>query len=932
MKFPQRLAIFLLWLVVFLYHSAAFSAFTINYTYDGSLRLWKITDPTNRVTELGYDSENHLTSSKDPGGRITAMIYRTDGRLTQITQPDTTTTLFTAYDQWANPTAITRADGSTSSAIFNARGDLTSSTDGRGKTTTFTHDKRRLLKTRTDALAKTSTWNYDSNGRSTTSIDRNNKTTTRVFDNFGKLQSLAAPDTGSVTYGYNLSDWPTSATDALGHTITTGYDAARRVTSLTDPLSIAVSQTAYDGAGRVTQSKNGLNQTTQLFYDTAGRLSYTLNPLNHRIDHTYDFAGRELTLKNRRSQTFSYGYASDGLASTFTYPSARQSAITARDLAGRPSTVQEPSNQTTALTYDGLGRVKTQSDNIGTITNTYDGEGNPTNVAEVIGGTTKNITRTYDDVGRVLTCTDASGNVVGYTYDNEGNLKTLTYPGNKVVSYTYDGSNRMKTVTDWAGRITSYSYDTVGRLTQMDRPNGTRQRITYDNANRLTATFEEKGVLSLWQANYGFDNAYRLTSYTPTPIGKTLAPPATTITYDVDNRLATYNGQSVLSDADGNLLSVPVNGTLLGAVTYDARNRLTSAGGITYAYDAENRRISSTKASQATSYLWSRGKLDRLLVKTNPDGSITRYVHGLGLLYEETTTAANAVSTQTYHYNWQGSTVAFSDSTGTVSARLSYSPYGERTIESGAALIANTPFCYNGQWGVMTELNGLLCMQARFYSPIFRRFLSEDPSGFSGGINLYAYAMGDPINFLDPFGLGPVSNASLWGGLGSVFDGVQVGLDIAGLIPGFGEIADGLNAAIYLARGDYGNAALSGASMIPFLGWGTGIIKITNRIDGIVDAGRGIQTAQSSFSLNTKILNQIDSRGWNTASIDDVIANPSHISSATNKATGGKASAFFAADGSYVVRDNATGSIIQVSDKTKPGWVPDQSITNPPSN
>ena len=49
-------------------------------------------------------------------------------------------------------------------------------------------------------------------------------------------------------------------------------------------------------------------------------------------------------------------------------------------------------------------------------------------------------------------------------------------------------------------------------------------------------------------------------------------------------------------------------------------------------------------------------------------------------------------------------------------------------------------------------------------------------------------------------------------------DNFQTALDVAGLIPGLGEIADGLNAAIYLARGDYTNAALSAAAMVPFLG------------------------------------------------------------------------------------------------------------------
>jgi len=223
------------------------------------------------------------------------------------------------------------------------------------------------------------------------------------------------------------------------------------------------------------------------------------------------------------------------------------------------------------------------------------------------------------------------------------------------------------------------------------------------------------------------------------------------MTYDVDNRLETYNGQPVASDDNGNLQAAPVSGTLLGALTWDARNRLLTAGGTTYVCDAENRRASSTKDSQTTSYTWSRGaKLDRLLVKNNPDGSVTRYIYGRGLVYEETTPAGGGTpTTRFYHYNWQGSTVALSDATGNVTARISYSPYGERTVESGTV---NTPFCFNGQYGVMTESNGLLSMQARYYSPIFRRFLSEDPAGLAGGINLFAYTGGDPVNFIDPFG------------------------------------------------------------------------------------------------------------------------------------------------------------------------------------
>ena len=41
---------------------------------------------------------------------------------------------------------------------------------------------------------------------------------------------------------------------------------------------------------------------------------------------------------------------------------------------------------------------------------------------------------------------------------------------------------------------------------------------------------------------------------------------------------------------------------------------------------------------------------------------------------------------------------------------------------------------------------------------------------------------------------------------------------VVGLVPGIGEIADGINGAISLARGDYIGAALSFTSMIPLVG------------------------------------------------------------------------------------------------------------------
>jgi len=71
---------------------------------------------------------------------------------------------------------------------------------------------------------------------------------------------------------------------------------------------------------------------------------------------------------------------------------------------------------------------------------------------------------------------------------------------------------------------------------------------------------------------------------------------------------------------------------------------------------------------------------------------------------------------------------------------------------------------------------------------------------------------------------------------------LQVGLDLVGLIPGFGEIADGVNGIIYLARGDKVNAALSFGAMIPFAGWAATGGKLVNKGAGVVKSvAEGVQ-------------------------------------------------------------------------------------------
>jgi RHS repeat-associated protein len=53
------------------------------------------------------------------------------------------------------------------------------------------------------------------------------------------------------------------------------------------------------------------------------------------------------------------------------------------------------------------------------------------------------------------------------------------------------------------------------------------------------------------------------------------------------------------------------------------------------------------------------------------------------------------------------------------------------------------------------EASGLLFRRNRYYDPATGQFTQQDPIGIAGGMNLYGFANGDPVNFSDPFGLCP---------------------------------------------------------------------------------------------------------------------------------------------------------------------------------
>ena len=236
--------------------------------------------------------------------------------------------------------------------------------------------------------------------------------------------------------------------------------------------------------------------------------------------------------------------------------------------------------------------------------------------------------------------------------------------------------------------------------------------------------------------------------------------------------------------------------------------------------------------------------------------SMEKYVYGNGLISSEKTEGtvensntadAKTDSTKTetagtltvYHCDLRGSVRAVTDQTGTVTDRYSYSLYGERTHDTGDG---DHIFGYCGRDGVITERDGLLYMRARYYSPELRRFISADSVignlSSTPSLNRYAYANGNPVTQIDPFGLSAEPGTKKAKKNINWREAVHDALDIAGSITGYGDICDAVNAVLYLTEGDYINAGLSALSIIPGADAFTKTGKASKVLgNGIVESG-----------------------------------------------------------------------------------------------
>ncbi len=264
---------------------------------------------------------------------------------------------------------------------------------------------------------------------------------------------------------------------------------------------------------------------------------------------------------------------------------------------------------------------------------------------------------------------------------------------------------------------------------------------TYDELSRLKRRVtKDKNGHVLSDESFDYDDAGNI-------IGDSQD---NTFVYDLNNRLTSYQGQDITYDLDGNMTGSYLGGQAV-SLTYDSANRLISAGGNTYTYNAQDVRVSSVCGEDTTVYTYNTNcRLSQLLQKKT-NGLVTKYLYGShGLILQEDPDEEYRL----YFFDYRGSTVKVTDDLCNITDSFTYDSYGKVINRIGTKDII---FGYNGRDGVVTDENGLIYMRARYYSPELRRFVNADilhgNISDSTSLNRYTYVNGNPVSFVDPFGL-----------------------------------------------------------------------------------------------------------------------------------------------------------------------------------
>jgi RHS repeat-associated protein len=449
-----------------------------------------------------------------------------------------------------------------------------------------------------------------------------------TYEAHNRLSGIVHPVGGSVAYAYDTRGNLTGVKDERhassntiysydslnrlievrqkrtivpGTDVVTGYlhDKLDNLKQVTDPKGNVTSY-EYDDFGQTRKQTSPVTGATAYSYDAAGNLTSSTDANSAVTTRTYDVANRLLTATSTRS-----GFSTEVV--TYSYDAVEPS-----------DEIHPPSPPTPHPKRYGKGRLTSMTDPSGSSQFAYERRG-------LLKKDWKTI--------------DSNTYGVQFGYDANGNRTGIRYPSGRLVTYGFDfGDRPASAASTGATFVSSALYEPFGPVSQIDYGNGTSKTMTFDQRYRPTTNKLMKSPTTISQQTFAPDGVGNFMSITDNVDANYNR---TTLSYDDLNRLTTANSGTSLwgtgsytyddlgsvtnltmgtrtaafsySGTTPKLTSVNESGIGVRAVTYDsagnetalgpstfsysARNFLSAADNLTYAYDGRGLRVTTALSS-----------------------------------------------------------------------------------------------------------------------------------------------------------------------------------------------------------------------------------------------------------------------------------------------------------------------------------------------
>jgi RHS repeat-associated protein len=701
--------------------------------------------------------------------------------------------------------------------------------------------------------------------------------------------SNAVVSTPSVSYTYDTNySRLLTMTDGIGtttytyHTVTNGQLGAGQVATVDGPLTNDTVTYTYDELGRVVHRDiDGVGQEWTL--DELGRVTVVTNALG---SFTNEYVGE--------TELIATNYYPNGQKTIFSYYGStndhRLESIWHQNSSAATISKFE-------YTYDAQGQIDTWTQ-------------------QADSGTPEVSVLEYDPVDQLLGVTVRSNSVAGailkryvYGYDSAGNRTSEQI-------YT-EGSSPSSSVAQ-------ATHNQLNQLTTLSGGGPVRFAGDLDELGTVKVAGVDAIVDSLTTNFVGFASTSTGTN-TISVVATDYSDNSRTNEYEL---VVTNNGvaETLSYDPNGNLTN-SVTATTTNSYEWDAEDRLvkitqvdgTGTRDSDFSYDGLSRLVKILETTNGVPestnwFVWCG--VERCEERDSSGGTVTKRFFGHG---EET-------SGTPYYYTGDhlGSVRELVDASEAVKARYEYDPYGRRTKVSGTA---EASFGFTGHF--YHETSRFHFAPFRAYDASQGRWLNRDPIKEDGGVNLYAYVGGNPVNAFDPLGLFLKSTDTPSGAKAMAW----------ALTSGAG-VSGGLSIAEQKIRCpdspiDWGEVRKAVAIDAGLTILTLGTIKVY-KVYKATKLARAAKSAPGSTpkllgpgtSFGPKIRAWLAKRGWTERLVQSTIDKPVRTVPwrDTRHLRGGKrmndpATAYYSERGGYVVRNNRTGDIVQVSDRTDPDWI-----------